>query len=456
MDADVIVVGSGFGGSVCALRAAEAGLRVVVLERGRRMDDAAYEKLADGRLPLINRREQPGLFDIKMQHGLATAGGCAVGGGSHVYTAVTMPAPDEVFANDWPAALTVGRMRELYERAERVLRPTPLAEIPSRTRRMQEIGERMAAPAVVLPLVVEKRGHNDHASPSTLRGHIATWLRGGPGYRKRTLDMSYLAQAERAGTRVLPLHEALSITPIAGGYRVRLRQLVDDDWREGELTARKVVLAAGTMNTVPFLVRCRDIYATLPAISAALGERFYTNGDFGAAVAGFSLDIDRDDGPPVTSWIDCWNTDRLFLMETGAFLGGRVWSIAVMGFDDSPGRLSLDERGRLQHHSAGPSPAFHAARMRRLREFAAAAGGALIAPPAFATRTKPATVHPLGGARMADRAELGVVDANGEMFGYPGLYVADGSILPTPTGVAPSMTIAALAEHVSEHLVSHA
>ncbi len=456
MDADVLVVGSGFGGSVCALRAAEAGLRVVVLERGRRMDDAAYEKLADGRLSLINRRERPGLFDIKLLHGLATAGGCVVGGGSHVYTAVTMPAPDEVFAKDWPLEINIGRMRELYDRAERVLRPMPLLDFPSRTRRMQEIGERMAAPAVVLPLVVEKRGHADHASPSTLRGHIATWLRGGPGYRKQTLDMSYLAQAERVGARVLPLHEAISFSPITDGYRVRHRQFVDDEWRESELTARKAVLAAGTMNTVPFLLRCRDIDATLPEVSPALGERFYTNGDFGAAVAGFSMGIDRDDGPPVTSWIDCWDTDRLFLMETGALLGGRVWSIAVMGFDDSPGRLTLDDRGRIQHNSTGASPTFHAARMRRLREFAAAAGGTLIAPPAFATRTKPATVHPLGGARMADRAEFGVVDSNGEVFGYPGLYVADGSILPTPTGVAPSMTIAALAEHVSEHLVAHA
>ncbi|MEK6644590.1 MAG: GMC family oxidoreductase [Planctomycetota bacterium] len=456
MDADVIVIGSGFGGSVCALRAGEAGLRVVVFERGHPMDDAAYDRLAEGRLPLFQRRNQPGLIDLKLLPGLATVGGCAVGGGSHVYTGVTMRAPPEIFSSSWPRDLTVDAMQGLYDRVESMLRPAPIKVLPARTRRMQEIGERMGASATVLPLVMEPLQHGHGSSPTTLRCHVATWLRGGEGYRKRTLDTTYLAMAEASGVTTLTLHDAQQIKPIDGGYRVTFRRFENGEWLPGDLTARRVVLSAGTMNTVKLLLSCRDEHRTLPRLSASLGERFYTNGDFGAMVVGLKLGLEHDDGPPVTSWVDCWKSDRLFLMETGAFLGGRVWSIAVMGFDESAGRLSLDHRGKL-HHTAGRDPThFHEARVRRLHEFASAAGGKLLLPPASVTRFKPTTVHPLGGARMADYGDACVVDAHGEVHGYPGLFIADGSILPTPTGVPPSMTIAAVAEHVAEQLVRHA
>ena len=63
------------------------------------------------------------------------------------------------------------------------------------------------------------------------------------------------------------------------------------------------------------------------------------------------------------------------------------------------------------------------------------------------------TIHPLGGAGLADSPERGVTNPFGEVFGYRGLYVADGALLPTPTGVPPSMTIAALADRAASHLV---
>jgi cholesterol oxidase len=144
-------------------------------------------------------------------------------------------------------------------------------------------------------------------------------------------------------------------------------------------------------------------------------------------------------------------------METNHFVGGRIWSFGVMGFDDSSGQIALDSASRLRHtHNPCRAEPFHAARLKRLRELASACGARLLHLPSRGALQTPYTVHPLGGAAMADSPQRGVVDSDGQVFGYPGLYVADGSILPTPIGCAPSMTIAALAERISEHLIAHA
>jgi cholesterol oxidase len=131
-----------------------------------------------------------------------------------------------------------------------------------------------------------------------------------------------------------------------------------------------------------------------------------------------------------------------------------TWSFGTMGHDDNPGRLMLGRKGALVHRYDRPAgPEFHRRTLAVLRELAAAAGAKLILPPASIFKRWPITVHPLGGAVMAESPDAGVVNSLGEVFGYPGLYVADGSIIPTPTGVPPSMTIAALAERIVEHLI---
>lgn len=189
-------------------------------------------------------------------------------------------------------------------------------------------------------------------------------------------------------------------------------------------------------------------------------------------------EIAADAGPPVTAWIDLWDRDRLFVMETGLvpfdvgsfagllnparwFSGIRLapakrctWSFGTMGADRNAGKLVLGRRGRLRHrHDPGPGAAFCARTQEVLEEIAGITGGRLIVPPSTIVRRMPITVHPLGGAVMAESPDGGVTDPFGEVFGHPGLYVADGSLVPSPTGVPPSMTIAALAERVAEQLI---
>jgi len=461
MDCDLIVIGSGFGGSVCALRAAQAGIRVVILERGRRMTEEAYSDLAEGRAPWVHRADEPGLLELHHLPGLVSLTGSAVGGGSHVYTGVTIRAPAEIYTEDWPTAVRSRTLQSHYDRVEQMIAPTPIPHPLCRTRMLQDVGRRMGATVTVLPLAMnwshEPEHHQNGTYPSTLRGQAATLLRGGSSARKRTLDQTYLAEAERIGVTVRPLHEVQQIVPLRHGYGVHFRALSDGQWRPGSMTTPRVVVAAGTLGTVRLLLKCRDSFKTLPLLSQSLGDRFFTNGDFGGLLVGARMGLAPDDGPPVTGWIDQWKDDRLYLMETGVLLRGFAWSFGIMGFDDSPGRITLDAHRRLVHagRPLGGS-LFHSARLARLRELADAAGARLLIPPDFVNRRMPVTVHPLGGAAIADSPDRGVCDPFGEVFGYPGLYIADGSLLPTPTGVAPSMTIAALAEHVAEHFTDNA
>ena len=481
---DLIVIGSGFGGAVCACRAAQAGRRVLVLERGRRMTPARYEQLAEGRLPVFHGEDSPGLLELHRLSGLIALTASAVGGGSNIYTAVTIRPPPEVFERHWPAGITYETLAPPYDRVQAMIAPTPIPQPLSRTAALETIAGRMNAAAARLPLSMD--WPDDAAElqrPPATNGvyrELATWLQGGRAARKRTLSQTYLAEAERAGAEIRPLHEVTAIAPHARGYRVEYRAAAEDsadtpEWQVGAVEAERVVVAAGTLGTVRLLLRCRDVLRTLPNLSPALGRRFSINGDFGGLLVAPKLDITPDAGPPVTGWIDLWRQDRLYLMETGLvpfdfggfsgllnparWFGLRLaptkrctWSFGVMGYSDSPGTLALAKQERLTHRYDPAGIAFLERSMAVLRELADAAGASLLAPPAIIARRLPITVHPLGGAAMADSPEHGVVDSWGQVHGHPGLFVADGSILPAPTGVPPSMMIAALAERVAAGL----
>ena len=454
---------------MCAMRAAEAGLRVVVLERGRRMTPEAYEDIARGKANLFHRRQTPGLVELHRGQGLTAIVGSAVGGGSHIYTGVSVPAPPEVFAHGWPEQINRKLLDPYYVRAEAIIRPSAVPANLSRTQGLEKLGRQLGAEVTRLPLAFDwpEDGNSLAQRPPNQgrRRHITRVLQGGGLARKRTLDRTYLHHAEKAGAEVRPLREAGTITPQGEGYRVAYRRHLNGTWAQGSIRARRVVLAAGTLNTVRLLLACRDLTRTLPRISRALGERFFTNGDSGALLLAPKIELAHDTGPPVTSWVDLWKQDRMYLMETGLvpIVGGpvlartrlaRVWSFGVMGYDDNPGTLNLDGRGRLVHRYDGARGAFfHRRRARRLHDLAQASGGMLLAPPAVIARHVPVTIHPLGGAVMADSPDCGVTDAFGEVFGHKGLYIADASLFPTPTGAAPSMTIAAVAEFVIENLI---
>jgi len=277
-----------------------------------------------------------------------------------------------------------------------------------------------------------------------------------------------------------------------------------------ELTCERLVLAAGTLGSTYLLLRSRDAF---PGLSPRLGSRFGGNGDlltfaldakrplqpsFGPVITGALRVPDELDGgegrgfyvedagyPDFVSWLvqatqgpgALWRFRQVaarivvgllrrtpevdlsaevaqLLSDTRLAAGSLP--LLGMGRDIPDGNMELvgDDRLQVDWVKAKSSPFFD-----RLGDFAEDIAEALDArfkrnPTWYLGRL--ITVHPLGGCPMGRVPEEGVVDAHGEVFGYPGFTIADGSVMPGPVGPNPSLTIAALAERFADRATGEA
>ena len=338
---DAVIVGSGFGGGVSACRLSEAGLRVCVLERGRRF---APEDFPDSPLQapgmLWHRFWNPGgMFDLRLFRDLAVLTAAGVGGGSLVYANVHLRARAEIFAEGWPAGIDRAALDPYYDLVEAALEPQaippgwpredprdaesepPLAKVRAYAAAAAAAG-REATP---LPLAVyfgEEPRSNPFGGPrATQRGctNLARCNIGCPRGAKNTIDLTYLARAEERGAEVCPLHEALRLDPPrreGGRWEVTFRNL--DTRERGSVEAPVVVLAAGSLGSTRLLLKNRR---RLPGLSGALGSRFSGDGDaLGAAFNPARREMQgahTDFGPVMTSKIDYWPEHRFIMADGG-------------------------------------------------------------------------------------------------------------------------------------------
>ena len=207
--ADVCVIGSGFGGSILAYYLARAGQRVVVLERGPRRSTRSLQ------VPLHSKD----LLEITHTfsgNGISILVGSAVGGGSLVYSGASLRAPSFVFGRQeggrrvWPRELSRRALDPYYRRAERGLGVHQLGfeEVAKRggiwAKRMNRLGYRV----------------DPMRQATTACVHCGFCNTGCRFFRKNHLTLNSLLGAERAGAEVRPLSEAMQIEPADGGYRV--------------------------------------------------------------------------------------------------------------------------------------------------------------------------------------------------------------------------------------------
>ena len=516
-DYDAVVVGSGFGGGITACRLAEAGWRVAVLERGRRFGrDDFIDRPEDAPKLLWHSRANPdGIFDLRLMRDLSVLCASGVGGGSLIYANVQLRAPTEVFQRDWPDGLDRQALEPYYERTEEALEPrqvpadSALRKLPAFAR----LGRLAKLDAERLPLAVhfgDERENPFGGAPQQGCTNLALCNLGCPRHAKNTVDLTYLARAERHGAEVFPLHEVLTLEPSAShgrGWKVSFRELRSR--RRGEVEAPVVVLAAGTLGSTRLLLRNRR---RLPHLSPALGTRFSGNGDaLGGAFDPGAPGLERAEmhiGPVMTSRLDLW-ADHRFMLADGALpeafsgllavvrgangLAGwrrelllRLRTLAArLGLSDQPvtprsvrlamrspitdsivflmiGQDAADGRMRLTRLFKRLDIRWSSAASRQLFEQMHETTEELArlaeADAYFALNGGPLgkfiTVHPLGGCPMGDDPQRGVVDQHGAVHGHPGLIVADGSVIPTAVGVNPAKTIAALAERSVEHLAA--
>lgn len=461
---DAVVIGSGFGGAVTACRLAQAGRRVCILERGAR-----YEP---GQNPLrLYRYHYYRRLDVLVASG--------VGGGSLVYANVQAAPPAEVFASGWPAAVTPSLLAPYYQRVRETLHPSPyprgdaLAKTNALRRGAELTGRREQFRMMDLAVYWGQPGVPDpdpygFGTAQTGCADLARCSTGCPILAKNTLDLNYLALAARHGAECRPRHEVTNIARRGGGgFAVHYVDRGRFPPKAGEVHASRVVLAAGTLGSTALLLRAAHKFRTLGPLSPALGQGFSANGNLLAAVFGLKPPVNPKVGPSITAGITY--PEEEFIIEDGGVppvlqlvLDPRLQPLKTLnalpllliGRDAADGRMRLARRHRMTvEWSPESSMPLFDAMARRAGELARALGGRVEFPPTWTLERRLLTVHPLGGCRMADTPEHGVVDARGAVFGQPGLYVADGSIVPVSLGINPSFTIAALAEHVAAEII---
>ena len=496
-DYDTVVVGSGFGGGVAALRLAESGRRVAVLEMGRRVTPADMRSGATSRRRLLwaPRSGMHGYFRQTLLPHMLALGGVGVGGGSLVYAGVLLEPSARLF--DDPSWAGVDWRTELaphYASAATMLGRTMNPTLGAQDRWLHSAAVAMGAASTFGPT---PQGIDFEACTSCGR-----CLSGCDVGAKRTVDRTYLARAERLGAHVLPERRVTHLSRLGGaGYRVHARRSLPGRRASGtppsreSVTAQEVVLAAGVLGTVEVLLASRDRYRTLPSLPPAVGRRVRTNSEAFVAVLQPDAEVDVSVGPTISSdfWADATThvtNNRLppsygylrgvmgpLVDATGrrqrltatvraaarrpqdvvSALAARDWHrrvtvLTVMQSDDNAIELTYRRRAGLWALSSRlprgqpPAPTHLPQANAAARAVADASGGRPYGPWLDSVLGRSATAHVLGGAVIGNDPVDSVIGADHQVHGHPGLYVVDGSAVPANIGVNPSLTITAMAE----------
>ena len=473
-----LIIGSGFGGSVAALRLARAGIRATMLERGRRWDVTpagdtfCSMREQDERTTWMGERSPigistpvrsyAGLIEKVVGDELDAMCPAGVGGGSLIYAGMLLQPPQDLFESVFPASVTYDEMVSTWY--PRVLETLPGAPVPDSI--------------IASPSYLSLRIFLDHAERAGLpvernlsaidwslveaeiRGDIPTeasagdYIYGLNSGAKVSLDRTYLRQAEATGLLDLrPLHWVERIASDPDGYRVECSHIDEDGIVLERIVflTRTLILAAGAVGSTRLLVEAKG-RGDMPGLPDGIGEGFAQNGQHIVTRAELSEATGEfQGGPPCAVIRHLDNPIAPVTVEYGA---------APWGFESHslicPSSSVIGEPGRIHYDPVDDAAKIEfAASLGRLGEMAGehtvgllntAAGG--VTRPLIG-RTRPSTFHPLGGVVMDV-----VADTYGRVNSQPGLYVLDGALIPGSTPCSnPAWTIAAIAERAMDTLI---
>jgi cholesterol oxidase len=317
-DYDYVIVGSGFGGSVSALRLAEKGYKVLVLEAGKRWRTEDFPKTN------WNVRKflwMPALFCYGIQRltllrDVLVLSGAGVGGGSLVYACTHLVPEEGAFRRGtWPKGIDWQRtLTPHYETAKRMLGVNATPHLWEGDRALRDFASSIGREATFRPTDVavlfgERAGQpvgdpyfggeGPDRTTCTYCGGCMVGCRHGA---KNTLDKNYLWFAEKLGAEILPETLATGIEEDGeGGWRLHTRSSTRKlRRRKRTLRARGVVLAAGALGTTDLLLKCRD-EGTLPRLSPALGGYVRTNSEVICGATSRSPQADYSKGIAIAS-----------------------------------------------------------------------------------------------------------------------------------------------------------
>lgn len=338
---DYVIIGSGFGGSVSAMRLTEKGYSVLVLERGKRFEDKDFPK-SNWNLPKylwLPALRFHGFFEMTFMNGLLAFHGSGVGGGSLGYGNALIEPDERLFAapswshiTDWKKEL-----QPHYATARKMLgvarnpRLTPADEV------CKEIAESLGYGHTFEPLPVGVFFGEENvtvadpffggAGPARVGCNFCGGCLVGCRFgAKNTLVKNYLYFAEKNGAVVIPEVKVRDIKPLHPGqedgsrYEVHYRSSTSLVPRHSVVRARNVIVAAGTLGTLELLFRCRDETKSLAKISAQLGDRVRTNSENILGVTARNRDVDYSKGIAITS---IFNADEVTRVEPVRFADGQ-------------------------------------------------------------------------------------------------------------------------------------
>lgn len=539
--AEVVVIGSGYGGGVAARRLARAGRKVLVLERGKEwrsgeFPTTALEAAPQFQLDTPDRTEgsRTGLYDFRLNREVDVLVGCGLGGTSLINASVSLEADPAVFDDPrWPKAIAAdpAAIERGYQAAREMLRPQPypttappLPKLAALERSAQALGR----PCTRAPINVTFADGSNAAGVEQRACVLCGDCVSGCNYAaKTTVDMTYLPDAKAHGAELYTEVTVRWIERVGDKYQVKWRWTeAADDSALRTLTADVVVLAAGALGSTELLLRSAQHGLSL---SGAVGTAMSCNADYLAfsyngdtAVHGVGYGdqgglAQGPVGPTITGMIGPAPGQALTdqtLIEEGAIPGlladalpaafavaaategintargikerleqaGRAVESLVrggrgayvgavantqtylnIGFDAANGTMMLeDDRLRIHWPGAGDQPIYRHMQQAVIGATQPANGIAIKEPTwNHVLHHNLITVHPLGGCPMGDDATRGAVNDRGQVFAgdtgtavHTGLYVADGSIIPTSVGKNPLLTICALVERAMDLLLA--
>lgn len=506
---DYVIIGSGFGGSVSALRLAEKGYKVVVIEKGKRFEGDDFAK-TNWNLRKWLWLPQLGMYGIQkltfLRHA-SVLSGVGVGGGSLVY-ANTLPKPKTTFYKTGSWAKLKDWEKELaphYDKAWEMLGAAVNPKLDESDFALEALAKNLGKEKHFEPTKVsvffgepEKtvpdpffNGKGPERTGCIFCGACMTGCRHNA---KNSLDKNYLYLAEQLGVEVIAEHEVLDVVPISAddtrkGYQIKFKPSTRSFGRSKTLTTQSVIFAGGVLGTIPLLLKLKK--KSLPNLSQKVGEMIRTNNE--ALIFDVTHDKDKNlsKGIAIGSILELDENSHLepvrygegsgfwrlgitpLILETNFFkrIGKMIVDLfktplkwmKIYFVDDFAKRSTvllfmqhLDSTLKLKSHwlfgyksrlSSGKAPTpFIPEAHAVARKFGEIINGK---PVVLFTETimgTPSTAHILGGACIGKDTKEGVIDTEHHVFGYENMYIFDGSAISANPGVNPSLSITAMTE----------
>ena len=515
MEYDYIIVGSGFGGSVSALRLSEKGYKVLVVEKGK------WYKAKDFPKTNWNFRKWLwvpslrffGIMKLTFFRHVAVLSGTGVGGGSLVY-ANTLPIPKSTFfktgswskLHDWENELS-----PYYQKALKMLGATKTPKLFDADIGLKKVAQKLGmedkfdATNVAIYFGEENVTKEDPyfkgmGPERTGCNYCGACMTGCRNNSKNTLDKNYLHLAQKQGTKIVAEHEVYNVRPIiaedgTNGYEISIKTSTKLFTKRKKVKSKGVIFSGGVLGTIKLLLKLKT--SSLPNISDRLGQDIRTNNETLVSVSSLEKDKNYSKGVAIGSILDTDENSHLEVVRysegsnawrflhlpyvTGSTIFSRL-AMVLISFIKSPINYfkiyflnswskktvvllfmqTLDSTLRFKRNIFGlmsstvskgkkPTP-FIKESVKLIKEYSKAVNGVSTS---FALETLagiPSTAHILGGAVMGENPSEGVIDKNNKVFGYEHLFIIDGSMISSNPGVNPSLSITAIAERAMDQI----